>query len=280
LTEEGIGHDVITDEDLHGDGMPLLSPYHVVLTGSHPEYWTTRMLTAMQDFLERGGRLMYLGGNGFYGVTSIDPDRPHVAEVRRGQAATRSWESRPGELHHATSGELGGLWRHRGTPPQRVVGVGFAAQGWDERAAGYVRTPASHDQRVAFAFEGIGDDEIIGDFGLIMGGAAGDEVDRVVPELGTPAHALVIATSQPLSEHYLSAVEQVPAMIPNVSGADNRELVHADMVFFETPQDGAVFSVGSISWLGSLSHNGYDNNVSRLTENVLRRFNSPGPLTP
>jgi N,N-dimethylformamidase len=35
---------------------------------------------------------------------------------------------------------------------------------------------------------------------------------------------------------------------------------------------GAVFSSGAISWCGSLSHNGYDNNVSRITENVLRKF--------
>lgn len=278
LTVKGISHDVLTDEDLHEEGLPLLSRYNVVLTGSHPEYWTTRMLDAMRDFLATGGRVMYLGGNGFYWVTSMDPDRPHVAEVRRGYAGSRSWDSRPGELHHATTGELGGLWKHRGIPPQSVVGVGFAAQGWDRQAVGYIRTPASHDRRVAFAFEGIAEDEIIGDFGLIMGGAAGDEVDRIDYGLGTPAHALVIATSQPLSEHYLSAVEQISAPIPNVSGADNPDLVHGDMVFFETPCDGAVFSVGSINWLGSLSHNSYDNNVSRLTENVLRRFNTPGSL--
>jgi len=46
-------------------------------------------------------------------------------------------------------------------------------------------------------------------------------------------------------------------------------------VFFETPGGGAVFAVGSISWAGSLPANGYDNNVSRITENVLRRFLDP-----
>jgi hypothetical protein len=35
---------------------------------------------------------------------------------------------------------------------------------------------------------------------------------------------------------------------------------------------GAVFSVGSITFCGSLSHNNYQNNVSRMLENVLRRF--------
>jgi hypothetical protein len=41
---------------------------------------------------------------------------------------------------------------------------------------------------------------------------------------------------------------------------------------------GAVFSIGSISWTGSLSSNAYDNNVSRITGNVLRRFLSREPL--
>jgi N,N-dimethylformamidase len=50
------------------------------------------------------------------------------------------------------------------------------------------------------------------------------------------------------------------------------------MVFFETPNGGAVWSTGSIAWCGSLSWNGYDNNVSRLTGNVLRRFLDPRPF--
>ena len=40
--------------------------YNVVLTGSHPEYHTDRTLDALQTYTETGGRLMYLGGNGFY----------------------------------------------------------------------------------------------------------------------------------------------------------------------------------------------------------------------
>ena len=55
--------------------------------------------------------------------------------------------------------------------------------------------------------------------------------------------------------------------------------VRADMVYFETPSDGAVFSVGSIAWVTSLSHNGFDNNVARITGNVLKRFLDPRPTT-
>jgi len=49
-------------------------------------------------------------------------------------------------------------------------------------------------------------------------------------------------------------------------------------VFFTTAGGGAVFSFSSQCWCGSLSHNGYANNVSLLTENVLRRFLEDDPL--
>jgi N,N-dimethylformamidase len=48
-------------------------------------------------------------------------------------------------------------------------------------------------------------------------------------------------------------------------------------VYFDTVAGGAVFSTGSITFCGSLSYNNYDNNVSRMLENVLRRFGSVIP---
>jgi N,N-dimethylformamidase len=272
LEHEKISYAVFTDEDLHHQGPDLLAPYATVITGSHPEYCTASMLDALDEYLGRGGRLMYLGGNGFYWVTSVDAARPHVIEVRRGYAGSRAWESHPGECHHSTTGELGGLWRHRGRTPQSLVGIGFSAMGWD-RSSGYTRTKESYRDEVAFIFEGV-EEETIGDFGLIMGGAAGDELDRADPLLGTAANAWVLASSGGHhSDFYQHVVEEVPANYANQGhgGADNSD-VRADMVYFETAGGGAVFSVGSITWVGSLSHNQYDNNVSRITGNVLRSF--------
>ena len=65
--------------------------------------------------------------------------------------------------------------------------------------------------------------------------------------------------------------EEILINAPGMCGGEH-PLVRADMVFFETPSGGAVFSTSSISWAGSLSHNNYNNNVSRITENVLKRF--------
>ena len=52
----------------------------------------------------------------------------------------------------------------------------------------------------------------------------------------------------------------------------------ADMVFFETPGGGAVFSVGSIAFIGSLSFNGGYNPVSKLLHNAIARFVDPEPF--
>ncbi|MBV9834596.1 MAG: hypothetical protein JO055_09335, partial [Alphaproteobacteria bacterium] len=54
--------------------------------------------------------------------------------------------------------------------------------------------------------------------------------------------------------------------------------VRADLVYFPTANGGGVFSTGSIAWVTALSHNRYDNNVSRLMENVVKRFLDPKPL--
>ena len=102
----------------------------------------------------------------------------------------------------------------------------------------------------------------------------GYEIDRYDRRLGAPANTLLLASSEGLSRYYELVVEEMMYTFP-AYGADENDMVRADMVFFACPNGGAVFSTGSITWAGSLPHNGYDNNVSRITENVLRRFLDP-----
>jgi N,N-dimethylformamidase len=197
-----------------------------------------------------------------------------VIEVQRGTCGIRCWESAAGETHHVTTGEPGGLWRNRGRSPNTLVGVGFAAQGFDDHAPGYRRLPGSHDPRVAFAFDGI-NEEVIGDFGLAMGGAAGDEIDRHDPRYGSPPEALVLASSQGAHSDYVMLVcEDMPVTHPNLGGSTCPD-VRADITLMPTANGGAVFSTSSIAWTASLSWHGYENNVARLTANVLRRFLDP-----
>src|SRR5262249_59340938 len=98
-------------------------------------------------------------------------------------------------------------WRRRGGgPPQMLCGVGFSAQGAFE-GSHYRRLPDAGDPRAAWIFEGIGA-EIIGDFGLSGGGAAGFELDRADFRLGTPPNALILARSEAHQSHFGAVPEE------------------------------------------------------------------------
>jgi N,N-dimethylformamidase len=277
LESHDIAYEVISDHEIHAQGAAVLAPYLVVLTGCHPEYHSRCMLDAFEAFLDRGGRLMYLGGNGFYWAVSFDPDQPGLMEMRRAEDGTRSWIEEPGAYHHQTTGELGGLWRRLGRPPNRLLGIGFIAQGFD-RGAGYRRTEASLDSRVDFMFEGV-EEEVLGDHGAWGDGAVGLEVDCASSGLGAPPHVLTVATSEPLTSAYLLVNEEIGSNRQGIDGATSAS-VRADMVFFETPSGGAVFSTGSIAFIGGLWKVGsrYDNALSRVVLNVVRRFADPRPF--
>jgi N,N-dimethylformamidase len=273
LYEIGQPFDVVTDEDLHREGATALAGYAAVITGTHPEYHSTRMLDALAGWLDSGGRLMYMGGNGFYWRIAYGPDNPAVIEVRRAEDGTRAWIAEPGEYYHAFTGEYGGLWRRVGRPPNQLVGIGFAAQGFD--GGTYYRVcDAASDPRVAFLMEGLEGRSIIGAHGTQGGGAAGEEIDRYDRSLGSPDHAIVIASSEKHRPGMLRVKEEFLMMRPLGNDPD----VRADMTFFETRAGGAVFSTGSISYAGALSTNHYDNDIARLTGNVLRRFTDPAPF--
>lgn len=274
LDERGYAYDVATDEDLQIEGMDLLSAYNVVVTGSHPEYWTSQGLDAVDAYLAAGGRLMYLGGNGFFSVVSFPPDSTHCIEMRR--TAARPHDE-AGQSHHSFTGEPGMNWNARGRPSGRILGVGSSTGTGFDYSMPYHRLEDSYDPRAAFIFEGIGRDEVIGNFGLKQGGAGGVEIDRADYGLGTPPHALVLAAASGFSDHYQLIIEA--ESVGDYSrgrrrGGSQNPLVRSDLVYFEGPAGGGVFSVGSIAWCGSLSHDDYDNNVSRITKNVLDRFAS------
>ena len=205
LEREGIEYAVAVDEDLHTDGCDLLRPHKAVSTGSHPEYWTHQMLDSLQHYLTAGGRLTYLGGNGFYWVTSYSPGDTHTIEVRRGFTGDTNFTSTPGETHHSTTGEPGGIWRLRGRDPRYLVGVAFGAKGW-ARARPYHRVKTA-TPGYNWVFEGVPEGAAIGDAGQVLDGAAGDELDCVDAKLGTPAETVVLAVADGFDDMYQPVIE-------------------------------------------------------------------------
>jgi len=275
LEHMGYDYEVVTDEDLERDTLDALKPYRCVITGTHPEYYSERMLDATEDYLAGGGRLCYMGGNGYYWHVAFRPDEPWCMEVRKGESGIRAWNSRAGEHYLQTNGLRSGIWRRCGRPPQKTVGVGFISQGF-ETANPFRRMPDSWHRTVSWMMEGI-EGEIIGDFGLAHGGAAGIEMDRYDLTQGTPPHARILASSGGHTDNYILVSEEMLVYHAGMLGTYDYR-IRADIVYFTTPNDGAVFSTGSIAFGQALPCHSFDNDVSRLLKNVVDAFSKGGTL--
>lgn len=276
LEHAGYDYDVLTDHDLHAEGAAALNPYKVILNGTHPEYYSEEMMDGTEEYLREGGRVMYLGGNGYYWVTGTREGEPHCIEVRKLDAGSRAWQAEPGEGHLACTGERSGLWRSRGRAPQKIVGLGFTTEGMDASEP-YERMPDSFHKRVSWILEGIGDEEAIGDFGLAAGGAGGVELDRYDLVLGTPPHSMLLASTWGHSDNYPLVSEDVTYAFPGRGGTQDAQ-VRGDMIYFTTPNNGAVFAAGSIAWSQALPCHGGENNVATVMRNVLDAFTKDGKL--
>lgn len=262
LDQLDVGYDVVTDEDLHRAGASLLRPYQVALTGTHPEYMSARMFDAIADWTTTdGGRLMYLGGNGFSSNVNFDAERPWIMENRRVELWERGEEFQRSEAFNSTDGRRGGYFTASGRQPAAVTGVESATMGFDHSYP-YVLGEAARRPEAAFVFEGV-TGGIIGDFGAIGGGVVGQEWDNAAGHQFGPEH-LILGSSR---DHTL---------VPPLFGA-LRPDYHADLVLY-LRGSGAVFSVSSMAWCAALSHDHYANEIARITHNVLRRFLDPAPF--
>ena len=273
LYREGLEPDVITDEDIDREMAGLTGRYRVLVTGCHPEYVSLRMREALDRFVRDGGRLLYLGGNGFHWVVTRVPDRPWLLELRRGAGPSDGLGSCPGEGHEPASGRLGGQWRVLGRSAHELLGVGTTALGWDAGAP-YAVTGDGPSWLTA-ALDAAGEQGIVGEFSSgAFGGAAGDEIDRFDPALGSPSGATVVATSAGRHSSSYACLADDFDMVPRTLEGDPRfeRLVRADMVLVTNERGGGVFSTGSVAWALGLLRGVDDKSVSAVTSAVLERF--------
>ena len=282
LEKMGYKYDVITDEDVSYDGLARLENYNVVISGSHPEHNSGPQLDALHNYMQRGGRFMYMGADGWYWVHSYHPGydgigRGVVTEMRRCESGIRTWRADPGEYYHQGTGELGGMWRFRGR---------------------YLpRSPAPACRRKASTSRPI----IRGRRRATMPASPGHS--RASPTTRSSAISAWSAAEPPApnstSSIRCSAARRTrwwwrhpPAVTPkatcwswrdygfNQQGLDGTQhpRVAPDIAYHETPNGGASFAFSSIAFCGALPWNNGDNNISKLVGNVLNRFMKDGPL--
>lgn len=261
---EGIEIDVITDHHLHENGVAALEGYRGLVTGSHPEYMSVEMEQAIRSFAAQGGGVAYLGGNGFAAVVAFRDD---LMELRRSPLeAGRTWDGPVAEQALALTNEPGGMLRSRGRGEFSLVGVGISLMGFD-KGRPFVRTGESRAAEVAWVFEGVSGEEF-GDYGSVLGSAAGYEVDATDPHLGTHPDTVVLARATGFGDSFFHDPSRwyhggEPAM------QDRR---CAEMVIRHLPSGSIVFAASSVAWCGALPEAGEMNDVGRITLNVLQRL--------
>ena len=240
LEREKIAYDYYAETQLHF-GQLDLDAYKILITTTHPEYWSSEMYYKVKQWVfERSGKLMYLGGNGLNsdvefldGQTCIIRNederrlKPSASPTGKGISEDSPYESR---FHVRAESEA------------NLLGVVY-----DDRAimtaAPYKVIDAPH-----WVFQGTGlkNGDTFGHASLherIPGGASGHETDKRSPSSPPGTHLLAKGT--------------------------NKDNGGGEMVVFDTKSRGSVFSVGSITWPASIL---VDDAVSRITGNVVRRF--------
>lgn len=213
LEREGFDYDLYADTQFHSGDLDL-DNYRVLILGPHPEYWSSHMYFKLKKWVhERGGALMYLGGNGLNCDVEFVDEHTCIyrnEDERRLRSSNAAGESRFHLRHESEASLLGVVYDDRGimtAAPYRVVDAGH----W------------------VFSGTGLRSDDLFGCESLherVPGGASGHETDKMSAHSPTGTHLLA------------------KGMNPEDGGAE--------MVFYQTESGGSVFATGSICWVSAL----------------------------
>ncbi|MEX1020084.1 MAG: N,N-dimethylformamidase beta subunit family domain-containing protein [Litorilinea sp.] len=238
LEREGFEHDFYSEYQLHAGDLDL-DAYEIVISAVHPEYWSAQMYHRIKEWVqERGGKFMYLGGNGLNAEVEFIDDQtmrvnnqvvghPSGGGVRDPEDSSRTFESR---FHRNVESEA------------NLLGVVFTEAGV-MTAAPYAVVDPEH---WVFAGTGLKKGDLFGiesQHERIPGGASGHETDK--RSASSPANTVLLAKGTN----------------PDEGGSE--------MVIYDTESGGSVFSVGSITYCACLL---VDEPLSQVTANVINKF--------
>lgn len=234
MEREGFDYDLYSETQYHFGGVPL-DEYKLLIISTHPEYWSKEMYYKLKSWVfERGGRLMYLGGNGLNCEVEFLDDHRLVYQNTR-WSHSEPQPSKDGQLYESR-------FAKRQESEANLLGVVFTFPGI-MTAAPYRVVDSGH---WCFAGTGLADGDTFGEKSLHMrvpGGASGHETDKTSPH--SPSNVKLLARGTNANEG------------------------GAEIVQFDTPSGGEVFSVGSITWPACIL---VDDAVAKITANVIRRY--------
>jgi N,N-dimethylformamidase len=175
LEREGFAYDLYAETQFHFGELDL-DAYKVLIITTHPEYWSAAMYRRLKEWVDqRGGRLLYLGGNGLNCEVEL-PDR-QTMRVKNGDDRRRragGFESRFNLYNESEANLLGVVFTDAGIMT----------------AAPYEVIDADH---WIFSGTGVKPGDVFGRDSLherIPGGASGHETDKVSPASPEGVHVI------------------------------------------------------------------------------------------
>lgn len=213
LENQGHSYKLIADRDLISEP-EILNNFKTIVLTTHSEYWTESMYDTLVKYMDNGGNMLYLSGNGVYWKTVI---KGNILEV------CKTYET------HKLNGTPGGRWSLQLKRNETsVLGVRYQNTGFSVPAPYKVEK----EDHWVFAGTNLKKGALIGKKGLntargSTGGASGWETDQV--DEFTPKNYVLLAKGT------------------NTEGAG------ADMIYYDHKGGGGVFAAGSITFGGSLA---------------------------
>ncbi len=246
LEKQGHRPDIYTDIDFHNHGCDA-GQYPCLVLSTHPEYWTTRMYDNLKAYLDAGGSVAYLAGNGVFENGEYDGGQTEIVFRLGIEGGPR----------------VNALFRTLARPERSVLGV--ATERCGVVGSPYVVQMADH---ALFAGTGLTNGDTFGNTGLNTGGGSNGKASAWEVDTSNGPGATTLPPAACDIEPAAFPPSTLPAgLVVLASGAPDANGPGADMTFYEHPGGGFVFAVGSLTFGGSLV---IDPVMGTVMRNVLR----------
>ncbi len=239
MEREGFEYDYYSERQLHNGSLDL-DAYQILVISVHPEYWSREMYQKVKSWVhDRSGKLMYLGGNGLNcEVEFLEEDRLRFKTYLAPEIGCELGMPDPENPDFYFESRMSRTLESEAN----LLGVVCTHTGI-MTAAPYQAVNVDH-----WIYEGTGleNGDVFGEASLherIHGGASGHETDKMSPH--SPEGTILLAKG----------------LNPDEGGAE--------ITYYESQSHGAVYSVGSMTYVPSIL---VDDSISKMTSNVINHF--------
>lgn len=267
-----------------------LTPYRLLLSVGHDEYWSAPMRNTVEAFIEAGGNVAFFSGNTAFWQVRIEDDGSAMVGYKY------AFESDP-VFGTDRQAELTSIWSDRliGRPENTMTGLTFTRGGYSrigrrvpEGAGAYTVHRKDH-----WLLEGTDLEygDLLGSVSTVVGYECDgcdltyrDGLPYPTGVDGTPRDFEIVATApaapfdratvtRPIPDNQLSELEFAAYRIfGSYRPEDQLRLAHGHSVLGTYTRNGTVVNTGACEWVNGLT--GCDPRVERVTHNVMRRLSS------